>query len=868
MAGSDVRSIVFRFIGVDAGAGAGFDKMGGKAKSTFGKLAAGAALAGVAIAGASLHAAANYQTATTQLVTGAGEQQKNIKAVGDGMLRMAGQVGVGAQQLAAGMYNIESAGFHGADGLKVLKTAAEGAKVGGADMAVVSDALTSALNAYHQPATLATFVTNELVNTVKAGKMQMGDLAGSIGNVLPIASAANVKFAEVGGAISTMTAQGTDASTASNRLASLLAALSSPTSAAAQQMKSLGLKTSDVSTALTHNGLHAALDLVTKQIGKKFPEGSGAYVHALATMVGGNDQLKAALQLTGVNAKTFADNTDNIATKSQTAGGAVQGFAQVQETFNQKLDRAKAGAGALAITLGNQLLPMATSVATWLADKAVPALASFGSWVQKNKAWIAPLAITLGTFAAGIFLVRKAILAWRAAQAALNLVLDANPIGLIIIAIAALAAGFVYAYKHCETFRNIVNGALHGVGVAINFVRDHWRVFAMGFAALIGGPMLLAVVALVTHFNGVKHAVGVLVSYAVRGFKYLFDAWMTVVGGIITGAAKMFGWVPGLGGKLKHAAAAFNTFRDQADAAMAGVAADAASWGQKTGSALAAGVIKGITDKHGLVMGSAYLLGHDAGYAAARGAQTRSPSKITTYVGKMIAEGLLHGFRGHAAHVIQGLSAGTQHMLAVVGDRIQATLDKLKARVAAAKQKLHDAIANKRGLAGQIRDSLAGGAGLTGAFDADGNLGSLTGFLGGQVSALKAFATALAQLRRMGLSAGMLGQIANAGPGQGMAIAQQILAGGASGVATLNTQDAEVMKYAGAAGNTAAGAQYDPQISKDRANVHRQTRALERTTHLLEQLLAATLAGRRMDEREIRRALRRLARQTGKAAIA
>src|SRR4051794_32527237 len=104
---SDVRSIVFRFMGVDAGAGAGFDKMGGKAKSAFSKLAVGAAVAGVAIAGASLHAAANYQTATTQLVTGAGEQQKNIQAVSDGMLRMAGQVGVGAQQLAAGMYNIE-----------------------------------------------------------------------------------------------------------------------------------------------------------------------------------------------------------------------------------------------------------------------------------------------------------------------------------------------------------------------------------------------------------------------------------------------------------------------------------------------------------------------------------------------------------------------------------------------------------------------------------------------------------------------------------------------------------------------------------------------------------------------------------------
>jgi len=35
--------------------------------------------------------------------------------------------------------------------------------------------------------------------------------------------------------------------------------------------------------------------------------------------------------------------------------------------------------------------------------------------------------------------------------------LDANPIGLVIIAVAALAAGIIFAYTHSETFRNIVN---------------------------------------------------------------------------------------------------------------------------------------------------------------------------------------------------------------------------------------------------------------------------------------------------------------------------------------------------------------------------------------------------------------------------
>ena len=44
---------------------------------------------------------------------------------------------------------------------------------------------------------------------------------------------------------------------------------------------------------------------------------------------------------------------------------------------------------------------------------------------------------------------------WRAAQVALNFVLSANPIGIIVMAIAALVGALIAAYNNCETFRNI-----------------------------------------------------------------------------------------------------------------------------------------------------------------------------------------------------------------------------------------------------------------------------------------------------------------------------------------------------------------------------------------------------------------------------
>ena len=49
------------------------------------------------------------------------------------------------------------------------------------------------------------------------------------------------------------------------------------------------------------------------------------------------------------------------------------------------------------------------------------------------------------------------------AQAALNTVMTANPIGLVVSALAALTAGLITAYNTSETFRNIVNGAFQSV---------------------------------------------------------------------------------------------------------------------------------------------------------------------------------------------------------------------------------------------------------------------------------------------------------------------------------------------------------------------------------------------------------------------
>jgi tape measure domain-containing protein len=64
-------------------------------------------------------------------------------------------------------------------------------------------------------------------------------------------------------------------------------------------------------------------------------------------------------------------------------------------------------------------------------------------------------AITAGVVAKGA--ATAATWLWNAAQTALNLVMSGNPIAIVVIAIAALVAGVIAAYKNFDGFRNIVD---------------------------------------------------------------------------------------------------------------------------------------------------------------------------------------------------------------------------------------------------------------------------------------------------------------------------------------------------------------------------------------------------------------------------
>lgn len=126
-----------------------------------------------------------------------------------------------------------------------------------------------------------------------------------------------------------------------------------------------------------------------------------------------------------------------------------------------------------------------------LGEKVLPVLIQFGKHIQTHATLYKTLAAILLVLAAAyaattaamaiqaaggfIAFIKAAVTStklWAAGQWLLNAAMDANPIGLVVIAIAALVAGIVIAYKNSETFRKIVDKTWAGIKVAIGATVD------------------------------------------------------------------------------------------------------------------------------------------------------------------------------------------------------------------------------------------------------------------------------------------------------------------------------------------------------------------------------------------------------------
>ncbi|MEW2301970.1 phage tail tape measure protein [Streptomyces sp. NPDC006655] len=259
---------------VDGTAG-GFKKAGATAYAGLATMGRSVSLIGAGVAVASTKMAADFQSETLVLHTAAGESLKGLQTVRQGIKDVAADTGTTIPNLTDGMYQVEKAGYRGAQGITVLKAAAQGAREENAQLSTVTNAMTSVMASYHYHASDSVRVMNALKTAAGEGKMTMEEFAGSLSTVLPLASANKIGFDQVAGALATLTQHGTSAREGTQELASTIRNLAKPNDVAVKEMQRFGLSSIDVSTKLGKRGLTGTLDMLSKAVLSKMgPSGT------------------------------------------------------------------------------------------------------------------------------------------------------------------------------------------------------------------------------------------------------------------------------------------------------------------------------------------------------------------------------------------------------------------------------------------------------------------------------------------------------------------------------------------------------------------------------------------------------------------
>lgn len=261
------------------------------------------------------------------------------------------------------------------------------------------------------------------------------------------------------------------------------------------------------------------------------------------------------------------------------AGETLSGNASSNITaFTRKVEK------GFVDVVGGTVLPIVTDLTGKLNNDLGPAftfvadaISGTVKWLAEHKAVsvpligiIAALAAVTGVYAAvtavqaaggvlafvkGLKLVRGAMLVATAVQWAYNLAVTANPIGIIIVAIAALVAGLVWFFTKTELGRKIFSAAMDGMKVAAQAVADFftetlpdaattaWRWITDKFNALVTfhaelpGRVSKAVSGL---FDKVKDLSGKAKDYAIEKAVAFVTWYFGMPGKIAKAAAGLF----------------------------------------------------------------------------------------------------------------------------------------------------------------------------------------------------------------------------------------------------------------------------------------------------------------------------------------
>lgn len=318
--------------------------------AAFAGLSSAAIGASALVIGAAVKLAAQFETEMAKVNTVAQLSKEELLRLGEDVQKTFRELPVkDTKALTDALYQVVSSGVAVGDAMNVVRVATKGAIGGFTDAETVVDAITSIMNAYKDKNISAAKAGDVLALAVKNGKIEMGELAGSIGQVLGVSSAMGVSIEEVAAVTTQLSLNGIAASEGITSIRAAINDILRPTD-------KLREKFPDLAKNFTESRLRG--DGFVKFLQDFIKESDGSS-EALKAMFNSIEGYKLAVQAAKDGGKGFADQL--LAMKN--ASGEIDAqFRIVNETAEAQYQIIKNNLTSAFTTLGQQVLPTVNEV--------------------------------------------------------------------------------------------------------------------------------------------------------------------------------------------------------------------------------------------------------------------------------------------------------------------------------------------------------------------------------------------------------------------------------------------------------------------------------------------------------------------------
>nr|DAQ29534.1 MAG TPA: minor tail protein [Caudoviricetes sp.] len=425
--------------------------------------------AGVTALGtASVTTAANFESSMSQVQATMGITKDAMSTVNgqsvntmDTLSKLAKKMGAetafSASECAEALNYLALAGYDTQQMCDTLPTVLNLAAAGDIALADASDMVTDAMSALGMGVDEAETMVDQMAKTASTTNTSVAQLGEGILTIGATAKSIKGGTAELNTALGILANNGIKGAEGGTHLRNIILSLQNPTDKAAAQMEALGLSVYD------SEGNMRSMNDILGDLNKSMDGMTSAEKSNIISTIFNKTDLSSVNALLANTGETW----DSLQKSITDSGGAAQQMADTQlDNLQGQITILKSALEGLAISFGELLMPAIKQIVGWV-QKFVDWLNGMNDGTKKVIMTVALLAAALGPVlivigkvisAVGTIMtvvpkIAGVINTVKGAFAALNTTMLANPITLIIAAIAALVAAFIYLWNNCDGFR-------------------------------------------------------------------------------------------------------------------------------------------------------------------------------------------------------------------------------------------------------------------------------------------------------------------------------------------------------------------------------------------------------------------------------